>query len=47
MKITNSVKMFLTYDGIFALFEKVDMFIDAVMTVGVEKYLKNLEQNKQ
>ena len=46
MKITNTVKMFLTYDGIFTLFERVDMFIDAVMTVGVEKYLKTLEQNK-
>ena len=41
LRFDKKVKMFLTYDAIFALFEKADMFIDAMTNLGVSRYLEN------
>ena len=42
LRFEKKVKMFLTFDTIYALFEKADMFVDAMMQVGIAKYRENV-----
>ena len=45
LRIEKKVKMFLTYDTIFALFQKADMVVDAMTQLGVSQYQSALNKN--
>jgi hypothetical protein len=45
LRIEKKVKMFLTYDTVYALFKKADMVIDAMTQIGVEQYRDAVEKN--
>lgn len=45
LRIDKKVKMFLTYDSIYALLCKTDMFVDAMVKNGVDQYRDFVQKN--
>ena len=45
LRIEKKVKMFLTFDTMYALFAKADAFVDAMVQAGVEAYRDNLSKS--
>lgn len=45
LKIEKKVKMFLTFDAIYSLLAKTDMFVDAMIQIGVNQYRESVIKN--